>query len=94
MRFPSTLAELVEILRAEAAMQCRKCCHRASVTAGTVLHETRLPLRTWLPAVFFVARHEQGISARQLQADAGIGSYRRASGRMTLVGVVVEGAGP
>ena len=53
--------------------QCRRCRHQASVTAGTVFHGTRIPLRTWFLAIFFVARHKQGISALQLQRDTGLG---------------------
>jgi hypothetical protein len=55
--------------------QCRRCRYQCSVTAGTVFHRTRLPLLTWFWAIFFVARHKQGISALQLQRDTGIGSY-------------------
>lgn len=58
--------------------QCRACRYQASVTAGTVFHRTRLPLRTWFWAIFFVARHKQGISALQLQRDTGLGSYQTA----------------
>ena len=58
--------------------QCRGCRYQASVTAGTVFHRTRLPLRTWFWAIFFVARHKQGISALQLQRDPGLGSYQTA----------------
>ncbi len=55
--------------------QCRRCRYQCSLTAGTVFHRTRLPLLTWFWAIFFVARHKQGISALQLQRDTGIGSY-------------------
>jgi hypothetical protein len=48
------------------------------VTAGTVFHRTRLSLLTWFWAIFFIARHEKGVSALQLQRDAGIGSYETA----------------
>ncbi len=58
--------------------QCRACRYQASLTAGTILHKTRVPLRSWLLAVFFVARHKQGISALQLQRDVGLGSYKTA----------------
>ena len=54
--------------------QYRACRYQASLTAGTVLHKTRVRLRIWLLAVFFVARHQQSISALQLQRDVGIGS--------------------
>jgi transposase-like protein len=58
--------------------QCRSCRYQCSVTAGTVFHRTKVPLRTWFWAIFFVARHKQGISALQLQKDTGVGSYETA----------------
>lgn len=58
--------------------QCRRCRYQASVTAGTIFHRTRVPLRIWFWAIFFVARHKQGISALQLQRDTGLGSYQTA----------------
>ena len=58
--------------------QCRRCRYPGSVTAGTVFHRTRLPLRTWFWAIFFLARHKKGISALQLQRDTGIGSSQTA----------------
>jgi transposase-like protein len=58
--------------------QCRSCRYQCSVTAGTAFHRTKIPLRTWFWAIFFVARHKQGISALQLQKDLGIGSYQTA----------------
>jgi transposase-like protein len=58
--------------------QCRSCRYQCSVTAGTVFHRTKVPLRTWFWAIFFVARHKQGISALQLQKDLGLGSYETA----------------
>jgi hypothetical protein len=47
------------------------------VTAGTIFHGTRVPLRLWFLGVFFLARHKQGISARQFQRDTGEGTTRR-----------------
>ena len=52
-----------------------------SLTAGTVLQGTRVPLRKWFLAIFFVARHKQGISALQLQRDLGLGSDQTVSHR-------------
>jgi hypothetical protein len=49
-----------------------------SVTAGTIFHKTRVPLRISFWAIFFGARHKQGISAFQLQRDTGLGSYQTA----------------
>jgi len=58
--------------------QCCRCRYQASVTAGTVLHKTQVPLRVWFLGIFFVARHKCGISALQFQKDAGLGSYQTA----------------
>ena len=55
-----------------------RCRHQASLTAGTVFHGTRVPLRVWFLAIFFLGRHKQSISALQLQRDTGLGSYRTA----------------
>jgi hypothetical protein len=48
------------------------------VTAGTIMHGTHLPLRTWFIAAHLVATHSNGISALQLQGKLGIGSYKAA----------------
>jgi transposase-like protein len=58
--------------------ECAKCGKQTSVTAGTILHGTHLPLRTWFLAVYLVATHSNGISALQLQSKLGIGSYKSA----------------
>ena len=58
--------------------QCRSCRYQASLTAGTVFHKTRVPLRIWFLGIFFLARHKQGISALQFQRDTGLGSYQTA----------------
>ena len=58
--------------------QCRACRVQSSVTAGTVFHGTRVPLRVWFLGVFFLARHKKGISALQFQRDTGVGSYQTA----------------
>ena len=58
--------------------QCTFCRHQTSVTAGTAMHKSKLPLRVWFWAIFLVARHKKGISAAQIQADLDLGSYRTA----------------
>src|SRR5690606_11878338 len=65
-------------IRTRRLEQCRACRYQASITAGTIFHRTRKPLRLWFLALFFVARHKQGISALQLQKDLGLGSYQTA----------------
>jgi hypothetical protein len=54
------------------------CRRQTSVIAGTVMHGTHLPLRTWFIAAYLVATHSNSISALQLQAKLGLGSYKTA----------------
>jgi hypothetical protein len=58
--------------------ECAGCGEQTSVTAGTILHGTHLPLRTWFIAAHLVATHSNGVSALQLQGKLGIGSYKAA----------------
>jgi hypothetical protein len=48
------------------------------VTAGTVMHKTRLPLTLWFWAGYLVATHGPGMSALQLQRQLGIRRYETA----------------
>jgi len=65
-------------LKRRGLYQCRTCRHQVSVTAGTAMHRTKLPLRVWFWAIFLIARHKKGISALQLKSDLGLGSYQTA----------------
>jgi transposase-like protein len=52
--------------------QCKRCNHQTTLTAHTIFHKTRKPLRDWFWAIFLVATRTTGSSARQLQYDLGI----------------------
>jgi transposase-like protein len=58
--------------------ECAECGRQTSVTAGTILHGSKLPLTVWFLAAFWMATHTNGLSARQLQSVLGLGSYRTA----------------
>ena len=57
--------------------ECAGCRRQTSVTAGTILHASKLPLTVWFWAAYLMATHSNGI-ALQLQKQLGIGSYRSA----------------
>ena len=59
-------------------LHCRECQHEVSVTAGTVFHRTRMPLRTWFAVAWFVTSQKDGASALGLQNALGIQSYQTA----------------
>ena len=52
--------------------KCTKCKKSFSVTTGTYLHDTRLPLKTWLLMFSIVSDAKKGLSALQLQRNLGI----------------------
>jgi len=61
--------------RTRGLYECRQCGHQTSVTAGSVLHATRVPLQLWFWAAYLVATHTPGISAVQLQRQLGLTLY-------------------
>src|SRR3569833_4054769 len=67
-----------ELGRERLTVQCAACERQVSVTAGTVLHGSHLGLRTWFLAAWLMATHANGISARQLWKQLGLGSYKSA----------------
>lgn len=58
--------------------ECSECRRQTSVTAGTVMHGSKLPLTVWFWAAYLMATHSNGISARQLWRQLGLGSYKSA----------------
>lgn len=67
-----------EMHRRRLLWQCKDCGQQTSATAGTVMHATRTPLRTWFWAAYLVATHHPGISAKQLQRQLGLSRYETA----------------
>jgi len=57
--------------------ECSDCGRQTSITAGTALHRTKLPLTVWFWAAHLMSTHSNGMSARQLQDQLGL-TYRTA----------------
>jgi transposase-like protein/ribosomal protein L37AE/L43A len=57
---------------------CGSCGRQTSVTAGTIFQGTRIPLRVWFRAIWWVVSQKNGASALGLQRVLGFGSYRTA----------------
>jgi len=62
--------------RNRANWECADCARQTSVTAGTVMHSSHLPLRICFLATHIITSHSNGMSALQLQAQLGLGSYK------------------
>jgi transposase-like protein len=66
------------VLERRHLWECAYCHQQTSVTAGTVMHGTRTPLRVWFWAAYLVATHHPGISAKQFQRQLGLSRYETA----------------
>jgi transposase-like protein len=56
---------------------CESCNHQFSVTAGTIFHDTHLPLWKWFLCAYLLCECRKGMSANQLKRTLGI-SYKTA----------------
>ena len=56
---------------------CRACGYQFSVTSGTIMHDSYLPLRKWFLAIYLMCESRKGMSANQLKRTLGI-AYRTA----------------
>jgi transposase-like protein len=56
---------------------CDECRYQFSVTAGTIFHDSHLPLWKWFLAVYLMTESKKGISANQLKRSLAI-SYKTA----------------
>ena len=59
-------------------LRCRHCGHEVSLTAGTVMHRTRIPLQVWFWGAYLVVTQTPGMSARQFQRQLGLNRYETA----------------
>jgi len=58
--------------------ECQSCGRQTSITAGTILHQTRKPIRFWLRAMWHIANQKYGANALGLKRILGLGSYNTA----------------
>jgi predicted RNA-binding Zn-ribbon protein involved in translation (DUF1610 family) len=57
--------------------ECLDCGRQTSVTAGTIMHRSKLPLTAWFWAAHLMTTHSNGMSARQLEDQLGV-TYKTA----------------
>lgn len=74
--------------------ECADCCRQFTVTTKTPLHSTKLPLKTWLLALFCMMNSSKGVSSVYLAKW--IGTTQKTAWRMghalrTLMSVQIAG---
>ncbi len=65
-------------LSARRRWQCVACRHQVSLTSGTVLHNTKLPLTQWFWAAYLMTTDTRGVSALLLRRQLGLRRYETA----------------
>ncbi|NIV10084.1 MAG: IS1595 family transposase [Aliifodinibius sp.] len=65
-------------IQTRALYQCKKCDYQASVTAGTIFHKTRTPLRKWFWMIFLLSQNKSGYSVNGLREFLNITLYKTA----------------
>ena len=58
--------------------RCQGCRTKIYVTAGTVFHRSKIPLRLWFRAMWWMTNQKMGINAMGLQRLLGLSSYQTA----------------
>jgi transposase-like protein len=74
---PRCQSKKLSRMYARGQFDCDSCGYKFSVTSGTVLHDTHLPLRKWIVATFLLCKAKKGMSALQLKCTIGV-SYKTA----------------
>ncbi len=78
IRWPSGVACLrcgdmnVSEITTRNVWACGSCDYRFSVTAGTIMHRSHLPLRKWFLAIYLMCESKKGMSANQLKRSLGV----------------------
>lgn len=65
------------ILKERELYQCSHCHHQTSLTAGTILEDTKLPFTVWFLGIYLMTQTKNGISCMELRRQLGI-SYNAA----------------
>lgn len=75
---PSCGHDRFSFVKSRRLYQCSACKRQTSVTAGTVFHKTRTPIRKWFWMIFMMTRQKSGVSMLRMQKLLKIGAYRTA----------------
>jgi transposase-like protein len=77
IRCPRCHSGKISRIKKRRQFDCDSCRYHFSVTAGTIFHDTHLPLWKWFLGVYLIVDSKKGISANQLRRMLGT-TYRTA----------------
>lgn len=76
-------------MRTRRSYCCDVCGHHVYPTAGTIFHNTRVPLALWYHAFYLMSTNKAGTSAMQLQREVGV-TYKTAWRMMHKIRELME----
>lgn len=74
---PRCLGPVVRLATSAKILYCKECDYQFTVTAGSIFHDSHLPLIKWFTAVYLLCEARKGMSANQIKRTLGI-SYKTA----------------
>jgi transposase-like protein len=77
IRCPECFSQKISHVAARHIYDCDSCRYQFSVLAGTIFHDTHLPLTKWFYATYIMCESRKGVSANQLKRMLGV-SYKTA----------------
>ena len=83
LRFPDGVAcprcgsKSISRIQKPRVFECNSCRYQFSITAGTIFHDSHLPLWKWFIAVYLMTEAKKGISANQMKRTLNV-SYKTA----------------
>lgn len=74
---PRCQGKVISRIHDRGQFDCDSCRYQFSVTAGTIFHDTKLPLWKWFLAAYIITESKKGISANQMKRMLSV-SYKTA----------------
>jgi transposase-like protein len=99
LRWPKGVAcprchhKTISRIKARKVFECDRCSYQFSVTAGTLFHDSHLPLPKWFLAIFLMCESKKGMSANQLKRMLKV-SYKTAWYLCHRIRAAMTGADP
>src|SRR2546428_3055130 len=69
--------KVVRLVSSDKLLYCAECDYQFTVTAGTIFHDSHLPLTKWFMVTLLLCEARKGISANQIKRTVGM-SYKTA----------------
>ena len=77
VKCPTCKSEKISRIHKRNQFDCDSCRYQFSVTAGTIFHDSHLPLVKWFATTYLMCESRKGMSANQIKRMMGI-SYKTA----------------